>query len=42
LAVCRQDLILTVVTPDGAGENVELAAVDREATRLANSRDLLQ
>jgi len=42
LAVCRQDGLLTYVTPDGSGSQLEVSAVDREATRRANSADLLR
>jgi hypothetical protein len=41
VATCRQDSRLTYVGPDGKGSEVEIGAVDREATRRANSTDLL-
>jgi hypothetical protein len=41
-ALCWQDSVLTYVAPDGASGAVEASAIDREATRRANSSDLLQ
>jgi hypothetical protein len=38
LTLCRQETLLTYVTPDGAGRQVNLTAVDEEATRRANAR----
>jgi hypothetical protein len=42
VALCRQDSMLTYVAPDGTGGAVEASTIDREATRRANSIDLLQ
>jgi hypothetical protein len=39
--LCWQDSVLSYVAPDGASGAVEASAIDREATRRANSRDLL-
>jgi hypothetical protein len=41
-ALWWQDSVLTYVAPDGPSGAVEDSAIDREATRRANSRDLLQ
>jgi len=42
VAVCRQDSRLTYVAPGGSAGAVEAVEVDRNATRQANSTDLLQ
>jgi hypothetical protein len=40
--LCWQDSVLTYVAPDGVSDAVDASAIDRETTRRANSRDLLQ
>lgn len=42
IALCRQESRLTYVTPGGWGGEVEFSDVDRDATRRANSTDLLR
>jgi hypothetical protein len=40
--VCRQDAVLSYMSAEGAGREIEVSRVDREATRRANGRDLLE